>query len=793
MCSRASAPPGVSVDVLVDILSVPLWVVAKAEGRVVWVNAAAAAQAGVGHAALIGLKLTSTHSNVEALTQVWQGLAAGREAVPVTLELPGEIGGRICGRADRINLSDDTPGLCIEGARAVPDVAVLRAHRLARLGTWESGPQGFRASPSLAELLVCPPGAFDGTLDGFLAFVHPEDRQKVTDGLAATAAGGGVMGLDHRMVLTDGRVRHVHQLAALDRPGPPPCLSGIVQDITDRKVLEELLRNALGLQQAIFDHVQEGIVFLRHRIISQANARFWEIIGYPADSRIGQASRFLYADEATFTRVGRCARAAFDRGEIYQEDVQIRRGDGRLIWARIKGARLGVCGGPGASIWVLRDISRHKEMSAALRASEARYRYLFQHNRAIELLIDPETGAIVDANKAAQAFYGYDLEAFTRLSINDINVLPADALAAEMARAKQEQRDHFYFRHRLKSGEIRDVEVRSGPIDYQGKTLLYSIVHDITARRVAERALRESEEKFRRLVEESNVISWEADFADFRFTYVSPQAERILGYPVDAWYEDGFWPAHIHPDDRERSLAYCREAGQRGEDHRFEYRMVAANGVVVWLHDIVTVITDGQGRPRRLRGMMFDVTERKHAEDIIRYQALHDGLTDLPNRTLFFDRLRHALRGQPRRRGVTALLFVDLDGFKAVNDDHGHEIGDQVLVAVAERLRDTVRAADTVARLGGDEFIVLLADLDSPQLAGAVAEKLRIALARPLPGVPEAVHLSASIGIAVSPRDGTDPDQLVSRADTAMYRAKHAGRNCYRFFGPGEPVPCRPS
>jgi diguanylate cyclase (GGDEF)-like protein/PAS domain S-box-containing protein len=207
---------------------------------------------------------------------------------------------------------------------------------------------------------------------------------------------------------------------------------------------------------------------------------------------------------------------------------------------------------------------------------------------------------------------------------------------------------------------------------------------------------------------------------------------------------------------------------------------------------LVPVFNPG-GRCEAIAGSARDITARKVEEERILRRASHDFLTDLPNRRLFRERLDHELRHAARTRLPLALMFVDLDGFKEVNDRLGHAAGDELLQQVAQRIKRRVRATDTVARLGGDEFTVILTDVTRPPHIDSIAAEILGDMNRPFALTAGRADISASIGISLYPSDGATPDELVVNADAAMYSAKSAGRNCYRFFtdamreAPGEP------
>jgi diguanylate cyclase (GGDEF)-like protein/PAS domain S-box-containing protein len=198
----------------------------------------------------------------------------------------------------------------------------------------------------------------------------------------------------------------------------------------------------------------------------------------------------------------------------------------------------------------------------------------------------------------------------------------------------------------------------------------------------------------------------------------------------------------------------------------------------------LTAIRDVQGRITNYMVILADITERKRLEDATRHLAEHDALTDLPNRVLFLDRLQQALAANRRQHKQFALMFLDLDRFKQINDTFGHRAGDEVLKEVAARLTHCVRGVDTVSRLGGDEFVVLLADIGGVDQAAHVAGSVMQAVARPVKADGQDISLSVSIGIAICPSDGQDADTLLRHADVAMYHSKQNGRNEFRFFSP---------
>jgi diguanylate cyclase (GGDEF)-like protein/PAS domain S-box-containing protein len=294
-----------------------------------------------------------------------------------------------------------------------------------------------------------------------------------------------------------------------------------------------------------------------------------------------------------------------------------------------------------------------------------------------------------------------------------------------------------------------------------------------------------SELQARALVERLPAIVYVSEPGlDGRWHYVSAQAEAILGYAPEEWLADPhLWAKRIHPEDRERVYARELELEEPGEPE--EYRMVHRDGRTVWVRDHAALLADELGN-LRWHGVLSDITDRKLAEaerlvveEDMRRQALHDALTGLPNRTLLLDHLARARPGPGRQ---TAVLLLDLDRFKLINDGYGHAAGDALLVEIAPRLSEALRPGDTIGRLGGDEFVVLLGDVADERGAVEVAERIGAALRRPfrLEGIEHFV--TVSIGIALASGPHVQPEALLRDADAALYRAKDRGRGRHEIF-----------
>jgi diguanylate cyclase (GGDEF)-like protein/PAS domain S-box-containing protein len=301
-------------------------------------------------------------------------------------------------------------------------------------------------------------------------------------------------------------------------------------------------------------------------------------------------------------------------------------------------------------------------------------------------------------------------------------------------------------------------------------------------------ALNASVTKYRDLVEHVPAIVYTAEAGSAGVCeYVSPRARDVLGFEPDAWTsKPGFWLSRVHPDDRDSMVAYwnSRRSGGSGRIEAVEYRVLDGRGLVRWIRDEAGMPATDDGAPPRWTGFLSDITERKALEGELQHQAFHDHLTGLPNRALFADRLDHALTRPFRREGSLAVLFLDLDEFKTINDGIGHEAGDELLIAVASILRASIRPMDTAARLGGDEFGVLLEDLTEPNGGESTAERILAALNDPISVAGREVFINASIGIARPTSPADDAAEVMRNADAAMYAAKRLGKGCYQTFAP---------
>ena len=574
-------------------------------------------------------------------------------------------------------------------------------------------------------------------------------------------------------------------------PSARPRGAGTAVAVTDpptrhRREAEALLRTTL-------ENMAQGVLMLgpdeRIRVV---NGRARALLGVPAG---------LLAEGASFDAVRRyqCAGGEFDRASPrlrrWMEEGGLEREAFTHERERPDGTILEVRAVPLADGGVLRtlsDVTERRAIERAVKTSERRYRLLAENTTDVIIWSDLDTRRRY-VSPAVKTVLGYEAEDLISTRPLDF-VHPDDVpgygrVLADLAEGRVE-RCISSQRYRHRDGRWIWIEVSFTVTHDPGsgmRTGYVASLRDITDRKAVEEALRVSEERLSLALDSGsdglwdwNVATGEVDFAGHYY--------RTLGYDLgEIRTHVRHWTVLAHPDDagRVRRLLGDHLKGVSAL-YECEYRLRARAGDYRWVLARGRVVArDAAGRATRVVGTFIDITRRKAAEQQIKHMALHDALTGLPNRTLFRDRLNHEFAKAERHGCAFAVLTLDLDRFKAINDTLGHPAGDALLATVAERLRAVMREDDTVARLGGDEFAMIVGRLDQGSDARLTAQRAIDAIGLPVDLDGHAVTIGATIGIAICPSDGRDPDELFKHADLALYRAKAAGRNTYRFYEQG--------
>lgn len=1003
-------------------------VITDKTGIMLWVNSAFSELTGYSPAEAIGRTpgdlLNSKHHDAEFFRHLWETILAGqvwrgeivnrhkdghlyREAMSITpvLDRQQQITHFIAVKQDITQTQTLARALQISQAE-LQDMArrLSLATESAQLGIWDLDLQTqiMGWDSRMAQLYGVEADALLQTYGQWLERLHPDDRPQVDALVQHTIEQGKGFHAEFRVYWPNGQTRFIEAYGnrVQDQAGTGQRLIGVNWDITPRKQTElqllqseELFRNlTANLPGAVFRYVlhtdgSDAVIYMGpgcHDVWEvevaavQDNAQIlWDLV-HPEDLAAMVAS--VHQSAQTL--------------QPWNYEWRITTPSGQHKWLQGVGQPHREINGDVVWDSLILDISDRKQAEAALRESEA-------HKQA---LIDaiPDLMFVVSADGMLQAITCSDTvptlvpDAINPVGKHLVDCIPTDIAALHLERIKLAiSTSHMQVgEQRISTPDgVRYEEVRAVPL---GQDRVLFLVRDISQRKQIETELRQSRQQYKDLINSIDSIVWECELPSFRFTFISHQAEALLGYPVDDWLNDSlFWENHLHPEDRDWVIDYCLTQIRHGQDHDFEYRIIAADNRTVWLRDLVTVVTDDLGQPIKLRGLMIDIShskqlelnlqhqaererllnkltsrvrqslnledilatavtearqalitdrvlvyrfdanyqrgtvaaeavgqdwqsllgrvitdscfakascvtpylqghiqiipnlhtahlapcyksllqqqqvqatlvlplvqgkrlwglliahhcstprlwqpedinlmqqlsdqleiaiqqaelyqkvqielaERVRLEEQIRHDALHDALTGLPNRTLFLDRLAFALQrfqrwsqdsgnrpvalmGTPKTELIEpnlhqfAVLFLDLDRFKLINDSLGHATGDRLLKIASQRILSSLRDVDTAARLGGDEFVVLLEEVNSLSAALDVVQRLQAKLTAPIKLDNHEIFVQASLGIVLSSQAYSEPNQVLRDAEIAMYQAKNSDQTYAVFDAP---------
>jgi diguanylate cyclase (GGDEF)-like protein/PAS domain S-box-containing protein len=437
-----------------------------------------------------------------------------------------------------------------------------------------------------------------------------------------------------------------------------------------------------------------------------------------------------------------------------------------------------------ARVVVRRAARTVDRVTALLERNEARFRAMVRDSNDIMAIVDHH-GRLVYASPVTARILDVDIEPLIGTDVFDL-IHPDDRDVArgafQFTRGGKEAADRVEVRLRRSDGTWRVVEaVATNLLDDPSVEGIVISARDLTDRRRAEAQLREAQERFRSAFEHAP-IGMALISIDGRLFRVNRALVQILGRGESELLTSSMLEL-CHPDDREK----CREQVRRlftgvMQSTQLEQRFIHHDGHPVWVSLSASLVRDVQDQPMYLVCQVEDIGERRASGEALAHQAVHDPLTGLPNRLHFVNRLGRELTRAAAGRGRLAVLFLDLDRFKVVNDSLGHSAGDRLLVAVADRLSSVMGPTDVVARFGGDEFTILCQDVSSEETVELVAERIAAAIAQPVALMEGEVFVTASIGIAVSGIGADTPETLLRNADAAMYRAKERGRDRAELF-----------
>jgi diguanylate cyclase (GGDEF)-like protein/PAS domain S-box-containing protein len=583
-----------------------------------------------------------------------------------------------------------------------------------------------------------------------------------------------------------GRVWCDTSWQAMVRGRPELGTVAVYADITERKRTEAALRQSEERLDLAIQASQSGlwdwdlVNDVRH-----VSYRFKEILGLPDASDLGRIFHLpdrLHPDDRG--RVLAAVDAAVNAGAPFDQEARLRRADGTYVWVHGKGHAVRDAHGRAIRfVGSIIDISDQKRVEERLRESESHFRHLVETANDLVWAVDREGRWTYLSPRAARQIFGCEPEdmLWQRL-VESQPEGERERTGAMLARVLADgTASHFETVHLDRKGSEVVLSLNATPLRSASGAIVgvTGTATDITELKRKESelsaALAEQQLLFDSvsegivLLRNGTVHKCNAKFA----AMLGYAPAELAGQPSLVWYAD--------PTEWEHVGRTARLTLAQGRDYGGELLVKRKDGSQFWC--------DVRGRaidPERVdEGAIFvfiDISARKERESRIQHLADHDALTGLLNRRLLEDRLQQSINLARRNDSMVAVMLIDLDGFKAVNDRYGHLMGDYVLRTVAKRLKDCVRESDTVARLGGDEFVVLLSGQRSAEDSSVVAEKILGALTEPVAAGGRRFEIGASIGISISPRDGVSPESLLKHADAAMYRVKEAGKNRYQFY-----------
>jgi diguanylate cyclase (GGDEF)-like protein/PAS domain S-box-containing protein len=524
----------------------------------------------------------------------------------------------------------------------------------------------------------------------------------------------------------------------------------IGEDITESRRAAESLARLLRELSTIFDTATVGIVYSRNRVVQRCNRRLEELFGYAPGELIGRSTAVLFPDEPAFERFGAEAFAAIERGETYEAEVPHLRKDGTTILCRLSGRAIDPHELSQGLIWTIQDVTAQHAAQEALRRARDE----------LERRVAERTGALAEKNAELET------------------EIAERRHAEELLRVRGERL--LYHRNQLMALARRD------------RADLGESLAEILA--VACTTLRLDRASYWRMLPEGRGVRCELAHRADGGADPAPAADTVGPGEHPAYFSAIVANEIIAAEDAESHPA----TRSLGPDYLRPLGITAMLAAPVWLDGHVVGLAccevtrgtrawqpeevDFASGIATMIALAIEASQRVDAEGKLLRLAHYDALTELPNRNLLADRLRQALVFASRHRMRVALMFLDLDRFKNINDSLGHHVGDQILKEVAARLTRALRAGDTVARLGGDEFVIVLQEVRNAHDAAMVAQNLLRDLAPPYLVEGRELHVSASIGITLYPDDGRDGDVLMQNADVAMYHVKDGGRNGYQFF-----------
>ncbi|WP_434704112.1 EAL domain-containing protein [Pseudomonas sp. Z1-12] len=639
---------------------------------------------------------------------------------------------------------------------------------------WEARVSDFTysyVSPHAEDLLGYPLSHW--LVPGFWRnIIHPADLIRAQSYCDHEVLAGRDHCIDYRVITADGRCLWVRDIVSLIEHGHEPLMRGLMIDISEAKRTEEALRLSEQKFASVFRQCPDILVIARlfDGCLLEVNKAFEEQIGLSAADVIGRSATAL--DIWGIQGVGPGLLQRLQAGSIRNLEMPFRRSNGQVFTGLISAEPFDLDTTP-ALVVVVRDISQLKETQQQLQTSEEKFAKAFHASPDGLLLSRQSDGLLIEVNEGFSRITGFNSALSVDRSTLDLGIwvnLNERKQMLDLLKRDGFVRD-FSCHIRRNDGQIRLCEVSSRPLPIGNEDCMLTIARDITERHLMQEKLQQAATVFESTAEGVLITDTQQHISAVNraFTEITGYSEtEALGHTprllASGLHDSAFYAAMWHQ--------LTAEGHWQGE---ISNRRKNGELYPSWL--TISAVRNRDRQITHFVAVFADISSLKHAQARLDYQAHHDPLTGLPNRTLFESRLLAALNSQQENGGQGAVLFLDLDRFKHINDSLGHPVGDLLLKGIAVRLREQLRDIDTVARLGGDEFIILLPGLQQPSDAEHIAQKLLNCFTAPFQAGEHEFFISASIGTSLYPQDGCDVATLVKNADAAMYRSKAKGRN----------------
>ncbi|MEB3882234.1 EAL domain-containing protein [Lyngbya sp. CCY1209] len=629
---------------------------------------------------------------------------------------------------------------------------------LTRTGSWslDLGTGTMIWSEEFCRLLGQNSGEYQPGFERFLNQIHPGDLKFVVETHVQSLNSQQNYRLNYRIVKPDGSVRWVNQEShpVRDGNGNIDHITAVVRPLADPKSAAPSVK----LEEFAIASAVSAIVLsdLGGRLL-YANESFLRMWGYETiEDVLGRPISTFWGDRNQAIAICR----VLHRRQQWMGEMAARRRDGTQFHAQLTANIVAdEDGTPMYAMASLIDVTARKQAEIALRESESRLRTLIATSPSGLVVVDRD-GRALFLNRAAEDLFG-------RRAAD----LQGELVGIPLTTRESTELEIFRPDGKHKVARMRVVEV-----PWDGETAYLASLTDITD-------LKQTQDQltvFSRACDQSPVSIVITD-SEGNIEYVNPKFEEVTGYSAaEVLGQNPRLLKSGYTTDKEYQMLWRTISS--GQQWSGEFHNQKKNGELFWEHASISPLRNDEGAITHYVAVKEDITKQKQNEEILAHQANYDALTDLPNRVLVLDRLRQAMIQADRDRKHVALMFVDLDHFKKINDTLGHDLGDYLLQETADRLMKCLRKSDTVGRLGGDEFLIILPNLDRPLQAEYVANKVLEVLGKSFDLCGEEAFISASIGIASYPDDGKDTNTLMRNADTAMYAAKQEGRNAFAFF-----------